>query len=296
MRRIRNLSLFAIVLLLLIFFTGGTYLSYLHAVTLADPVRTTVPPPPESLSGLRDVVISTDDGLKLNGWYVPPPESSGPAVLYVHGIGGNRGQLVDVAAFLLGEGYGALLFDLRNSGDSEGERTTMGLEEVRDVQAAFDFLVAQPEVDASRIVVYGHSMGGSTAILAMPLLPDAQALIIETAYTSLYDVVSDGVRTISGLPPFPWAQITMGLANSIAATDMYDARPIDGVDDIAPRPILFLHGSADFTIPVAHSQALYEAAGEPRQIVIVEGAGHDNIYETAPDVFEAALRDFLADL
>lgn len=294
LKRLRNLILFTGVSLFVALLIVGSYLSYQQAVVLVHPPQYRLPPPPAALDSVRDVTFITEDNLTLRGWFAPPATTPGAAVLFVHGHGGSRAQFDDEAVLVASMGYGVLVFDLRNHGTSEGERTTMGLYEVRDVRAAFEFIIAQPEIDPDRVVIYGQSMGGATAIQATAQLPRVRGLIVDTAYTTLPAVISDGVTTLSGLPPFPWAQMTVAFAETMSDVDMSAVRPIDAVGQIAPRPILFLHGTADNTIRPAHSRELYAAAGEPKTLVIVEGGGHGNLYDVAPAVFEAEVLNLLS--
>jgi uncharacterized protein len=293
MKRVRNLLLFTVITLTLAVLATGTYLSYQQARALVYPPEISLPAPPETFNGLQDVSFRTVDGLRLSGWYIPPAAETGAVVLFVHGHAGNRGQFIAEADLIINAGYGALLFDLRNSGDSDGDRTTMGLHEVRDVIAAFEFVSGQPGVQD--VVLFGRSMGGATAIRAMPALPDARGLIVDTAYTSLNDVIGDGVTSLTGLPPFPWDRITVLLAGNMAGDSMRAVRPIDVVGDIAPRPILFLHGTRDRTILPAHTQRLYDAAGEPKARVLIDGGGHSDLFQVAPETVGPAILNFLAD-
>jgi fermentation-respiration switch protein FrsA (DUF1100 family) len=267
-RRIRNLSLFTLFLLALVIGGGWFKLMHMQAMAFAHPARTI----PEGMPSIdfETVSFQTEDRITLYGWFIPPEENHA-VLLYVHGLGGNRGDFLPESERLHQSGYGALLFDLRNHGASGGTVTTMGAREVLDVQAAFDFL-AERQIECIGIV--GRSMGGATAIRAMRQIPEVRVLIIDSAYTSIADVLSDGIRSQIGIPGFPSAQIIVWMTGRATDANLFDVRPVDDIGAIAPRPILLMHGDADSTIPVWHARDLFAAANEPKWLVIVPDGGH----------------------
>lgn len=293
--RIRNLVLFAIVsltlsvsaVLLFLCYQQARALIFTRAVPLAAYAQT---PADSGISSYRDVTFTTPDGLALQGWFIPPP-SGGATILFVHGHGGGRNQFINQTRLLSDEGYGMLLFDLRNSGTSDGTVTSMGYYETDDVLTAFAWLKAQPEVDA--IVLYGGSMGGATAIRAMARLPEARALIVDTAYTSLRDVVGDGVTLRTDFPASPFAEIIVLMAGNMADADLFAVRPIDDIARVAPRPLLIMHGTHDEVIPFAHAQRLYDAAGEPKTLYVIENGIHGDSYQRDPERYWETVLPFL---
>ena len=211
-------------------------LTYMRAYFIVHPVRGPILRTPESV-GITDyqaVTFPSADGLKLKGWWVP--SQNGSAIIFIHGHGGNRTNHLEDAALLTAKGYGALLFDLRNSGESEGEANTMGLLEVNDVRGAAAFVLLQPEVDADRIGLLGQSMGGSTVIMATARIPQISAVIAESAFTSLEDNIRTGVEKLAGLPPFPFAPLVVSFGQFEAGVDIRQVRSIDDIASISPRP------------------------------------------------------------
>jgi fermentation-respiration switch protein FrsA (DUF1100 family) len=168
----------------------------------------------------------------------------------------------------------------------------MGLREVEDVKAAYGYLARQPEVDAEHITLFGHSMGGSTAILAMAQLPHARALIIDTAYTSVIDVTNDGVAALIG-KPLIFGDLVVFMANQLMGEDLYTVRPIDVIPTLAPRPILIMHGTQDTIIYVNQAQTLYEAANQPKTLWLVDGGAHGDLYQLDQAGYRAHVLEFL---
>lgn len=239
------------------------------------------------------VQFANNEGLMLTAWYISPTsKTEGATVIFVHGYSGNRGNLLSQAAMLVEQGYGALLLDLRNHGDSEGDLTTMGLLEIYDVQAALDFVLAQPGVNPDRIGLVGHSMGGATVIRAAARLPEIDAVVAESSFTSLEENVVEGVRMIAKLPAFPFAPLVVWFGELEAGLNIDEVRPIDDVDEIAPRPILFIHGEKDHLVSVENSYKLYEAAAEPKELYVIPGANHIDPLLFEDGEFEERFTDF----
>jgi len=271
----------------------GLYVPYLKAYDLIHPPRLSLSRTPSDV-GIRKyqtVEFVSSDGLSLRGWYVP--SKNGAVVIFVHGHGSNRAELLDEAALLTARGYGALLFDLRNHGESAGDRTTFGLFEQNDVQGAVTFARAQPGVDPTKIALFGHSMGGATVLLAAARTPGIAAVVTESAYSSVEENIAEGVQGLTGLPSFPFAPLVVFFAQHEAGVDMSTARAVDAVRQISPCPVLIIHGAQDGLILVQNAQRLYAAAREPKQLYILPNAGHGGFMQAAPQEYPQRLITFL---
>lgn len=263
----------------------ATWLAYRGAYDLVHPVRTsaTRTPRPVAVAKYRAVRFSSKDGLALKGWYVAP--RNGAVVIFVHGLGENRSELLGDAKILVRRGYGALLFDLRNCGESEGKITTLGLLEANDVRGAVDFVLAQPGVDGHRIGLFGHSMGGATVILAAAEDHRVRAVVAVSAYTSIEDNIENTLEQLTGLPPFPLAPLVVFFGERLAGFDIADVRPVDRIAAISPNAVMIVHGEQDELIPVTNAHALYEAAGAPKEIYLIPGGWHDGLREVQPEEY-----------
>jgi len=141
----RNLALFTLVVTLLAFVGMTVGLAYSRALVLVHPTRhhTKRTPAMVGLVGWETVTFYAPDGVRLEGWFVPPQAEHRAVIVFVHGLATNRAHWLDEAALLARHGYGALLFDLRNHGASEGTLTTFGYFEVEDVRGAIEYLSAR---------------------------------------------------------------------------------------------------------------------------------------------------------
>jgi len=161
------------------------------------------------------------------------------------------------------------------------------------VQGAVDYLLARPDVNPDCIGLVGSSMGGAVAIQAAARIPRVCAVVAQSAFSSLEDNVSQGVRALTGLPPFPLAPLIIWFGEREAGIQLHQVRPIDDVAQIAPRAILFIHGKADSVVDVSNSVRLYQAAREPKALYLVPNAGHGGLMTADPAEFERRVVSFL---
>jgi fermentation-respiration switch protein FrsA (DUF1100 family) len=273
---------------------GVLWLTRERALGIVHPQRGVITRAPVSAGAPNHQTVSfkTGDGLTLRGWWVP--SQNGAAIVFVHGHGGTRQGQLDDAEILIRVGYGALLFDLRNSGESEGTVTTLGYAEVNDVQAAVAFVRAQPGVDPQRIGLLGQSMGGATVILAAARLPEVKATAALSAYTSIEDNIKTGVEQLAHLPAFPFAPLIIFWGEQETGMDMSAVRPLDEIGNISPRAILIVHGERDDLIPVENGRQLYAAAGEPKELYLSPTAGHESFAPVEGERYAEQLQQFFA--
>jgi fermentation-respiration switch protein FrsA (DUF1100 family) len=288
-RKMRNLLVFGLAwfaFLLLVAFV--LWLPYVKAYGLVHPARNVPDRFPHAV--YQNVQFTTDDGLTLKGWYIPP--KNGALVILVHGLYGNRTELLDEADFITAAGYGALLFDLRNHGESEGNVSTMGLDEVRDVEAAVAF-ARQTGGQNLPIAVFGHSMGASAVLLAAAEGSEIRAIIAESAFSSVEENITEGVHELTGLPPFPFAPLVVFFGEREAGVNIRSMRPVDIVGQLSPRPLLLIHGELDALILAENSRRLFAAAHEPKELYILPNAGHGGFLQAAPEEYPRRILDFL---
>lgn len=238
---------------------------------------------PADLPGLRPVELTTGDGLRLRGWYLP--SGNGAAVVLAHGLAQTRADLLPEARALAQAGLGVLLFDLRAHGESEGRTSTWGDRERLDVAAALAFVRAQPEVEPARVGALGFSIGSAAvaevaaadgAVAAVALISPFNTL--ELAAT--YDVRRWGpVGRFGALLPF-WLR---GVA-------LEEVQTYEAVERIRPRPLLIVMGTEESGQPLV--QALFARARPYAQLWHVQGAGHGGFAQVEPRAYPATLRAF----
>ena len=226
--------------------------------------------------GGEDVWFETTDGVRLHGWLVRSPGQPAPAtVIYCHGNGGNVSYLGWMAEELSDRGFDVLLFDYRGYGRSEGAVAgERGL--YADADAAYDFAVGRLGVEPASLILYGQSLG-TVAATDLASRKECGALILESGLSSAAAMAG----TI-----FPWLpKFARGLTRN----------KLDSVGKL-PRvrcPVLVAHGGRDVTIPVEQGRELHDAAPEPKKLVIIPTAGHNDLVAVGGERYLDELAAFI---
>lgn len=257
----------AIVALLLFFWAGQRRLMYF-------PLGAVPPIASLGLSDVEEVRFDTADGLRLSGWLFTRDEADRSATVIVfHGNAGNRAHRVPLANALRRLGLQVLLFDYRGYGGNPGSPTEHGLE--ADAQAAREFLINQRGVDSRRLIYFGESLGTGVAVNLASEHPPA-ALILRSPFTSMADV---------GQHHYPWLPVRLMLR------DRYDS--LARIPRIQTR-LLVIAGERDSVVPAEFSRRLHEAAPQPKALVLIPGADHNDDELLDGKVMFEAIAKFLA--
>ncbi|NBI29028.1 alpha/beta hydrolase [Chengkuizengella marina] len=203
---------------------------------------------------------SRDQITKLKGWFIPN-HSTEPAkmtIIFVHGYTKNREQdnfpFLCLAQSVVKAGYNVLLFDLRNSGDSSGSLTTLGQFEKYDVLGAIDWIQQNKK---GKVGLLGVSMGASTAIQAAAKESSVTGIIADSPYHDLKTYLRTNLATWSNLPNFIFTPLIINLLRPLVRIKPEEVSPIKSVDDVYPRPILFIHSEGDQSISYKESEKMF---------------------------------------
>jgi len=281
------------VLLCLTVLVGG-YLAVCWFIlsTLITPERRQAKLTPAEL-GFDDTqrlsFANANDRTVLQGWLVPSDGER--AVVLVHGIHSNAWdcQAPDVVRAYVDAGFTVLLFDMRAHGESAGARAGLGVSESGDVKAAVRLLIQRGFSDGN-IGIHGTSYGAATALLATEQIPAIGAIVADSSFADIRDVIAGELQRETGLPA--------GLANLLMpgmdwlARNFYGLRldrsvPENAIRGIPPRPILLIHGRSDAVIPFNHVLRLKAAAGAAAEIWAIPG-GHTQGVRMAPSCRQLA--------
>jgi uncharacterized protein len=278
--------------ILLIAYLG---ISALAANILTTPRRVFGDRTPAALNlAFSDVSFSARGGdVQIAGWLIPQPASR-RAIVLVHGKDSSRadefqGHFVDLAAALHARGFAVLMIDMRGHGRSADAHFSFGLSERRDIEGAVDWLKTQGFQPGS-IGVLGVSMGAASSIGAAADDPDIEALVDDCSYAAIYPIVQEQWHGASGLPDF-FLPSTLLIGQLLFGYDISAANPVDEVAQIAPRPLLIIHGTADRLIPVAHAEQL-KAAAPAAELWEVAGAQHGSSYLANPRAYVEKVAGF----
>lgn len=269
----------AIFLLAVFWFISGRLVA-------ACPLK--IGPPPSDLRA-TSIELLSEAGATISGWHVRSEDGRGVVVL-LHGIRGSRLGMLDRARMLNKHGYSTVLVDLQAHGESSGDTIMLGYREKFDVQAAVEY--AKREHPGEKVAVIGCSLGGAAAVLASPLKIDA--LIIEAVYPTIEQAIENRVANtarlgaLSGLPSW-LLLVQLNWRLGITADQL---RPIDRIDDIG-CPVFVISGSEDRHTTAAETEQLFEAANQPKQLWLVEGAAHIDLFGFTPELYEAKVVGFI---
>ncbi|MEM2350932.1 MAG: alpha/beta hydrolase [Thermoproteota archaeon] len=211
-----------------------------------------------------------------------PDKIPAPAIVFSHGFTGNKIEahrlFVRGARKMSKEGFVAVRFDFRGSGESDGEFEDMSISsEVSDLNAVLKFLVGESEILREKIGLIGLSLGGVVSILTAAQSPIVKAVCTWSSPAELRLLSSLRDSFGADLSQIEKGYIDLPSGYRIGRRFLEDALNHDILDScskISPRPMLIIHGSQDVVVPVEHARMLYDKAGEPKKLVIIDGADH----------------------
>lgn len=220
------------------------------------------------------VSFQTADGLTLRGWWLPSEGSDRVAI----GLTGHRGakhDLLGIGTALWRAHNNVLLFDFRACGESDRAPLSLAHYELADVRAALAYV--RHRIPGARVGIVGYSMGASLAILAAAEDPGIAAVVADSPFASISDVVAFAFRR-RRLPAPPLVALT-DIVNRLRYGYRFNAvRPVDAVSAIAPRPLLLIHGTDDTVIPVQHAYDLAARLPGKTTLWVLPGVQHCGAY------------------
>lgn len=252
-----------------------------------------------TLSGILHVPDNLPQGEKRAGFVI------------LHGFGGSKDvtEHMRQAEIMCEWGYVALRFDMRGCGESEGKRGHLLFEEqIRDAIAALEYLQSCGAVDSDRIGLYGDSMGAAVAVQAGGMDDRIAAVIssggwgdgarkfriqhntpekfhaflnkLDAAKKHKAETGESMMLSRFDIVPMP-PELRKHLGESAlmeftadTAQGLYDARPENYVDKIAPRPLLVIHPATDRVTPTTESMSVFQRAGQPTEFYCIAGEDH----------------------
>ena len=228
------------------------------------------------LTGVEPVTFETTDGIALSGWFLAASGSSPRVtVLVFNGNAGNRAHRGPLAAALHEQGLQVLLIDYRGYGGNSGTPTENGL--ALDSRAARAYLAGRPDVDTSRLVYFGESLGTAVAVDLAAEYPPA-ALVLRSPFTSMTDL---------GRHHYPFLPVRLLLRDRFAAIDQIQR---------VRAPLLVIAGGHDRIVPIDNSRRLYDTATAPKTLLVLPNADHNDHALLAGDEMIQAIVRFLQPL
>lgn len=254
------------------------------SLVAAHPVK--VGDPPADLPA-TNITLDSRSGHSITGWHIRSVDRRGVIVL-LHPYRGSRLSMLNRARLLYTEGYSVIMIDFQSHGESPGNRVTIGYLESHDAKAAIDF--AKTVHPNEPIGVIGFSMGGAATLLASPL--DMDAVVLESVYPDIATAVRNRVRVKLGAFAALPTQLLLMQMKPRMGISVSEMRPIAHLKNIG-CPVFIMSGTDDAHTTANDTKIMFEAAVEPKQLWMVDGAHHEDLQDFAGNEYEQRILQFL---
>jgi len=217
----------------------------------------------------EDIFFTTNDGIRLHGWFIPADSSRG-AVLFCHGNAGNISHRMETIKVFNELDLSVFIFDYRGYGKSQGKPSEIGT--YRDAEAAWIYLTESRNADPRNVFVFGRSLGGAVAANLASEKP-VGCVIVESSFTSIIDLGSE---------IYPFLPVRL--------LSRFEYNTLEKIKK-AQCPKLIIHSRDDEMISFKHGQRLFESAGEPKEMFEISGSHNEGFlinlerYKSGIDTF-----------
>lgn len=256
------------ILFIIVFFYA--LVRYLEKTSIFYPSRLIELTPDRFNLPFEDITVTTEDGVKINGWLVKNPKAK-CTLLFFHGNAGNISDRLMKLRFFHELGVNTFIVDYRGYGRSEGTPSEEGV--YRDGRAAFDYLKARTDLKDIPVIIYGGSLGGAVAIDVATRRSNVDGLIIDSSFPSAPAMAR---RLYPFIPTF-FMNVKFNSAQKVGKMSI---------------PKLFMHSTEDTVVPFYMGRKLFDAAAEPKEFAELTG-GHNDAHIESKDKFLSAIQSFL---
>lgn len=219
--------------------------------------------------------VETDDGLKISAYKVDV-EKPKAIIVCLSGIHNPSATIYfGHARFFKDHGYATVLFDMRAHGESDGDRICLGYKEYLDTKAIVKHIKDDPEYKNTSIIVFGLSMGGTTAINSAGEIPEIDGLISLSAYSSWEDVFYEYMAYQS---PVLLAKMVKPFVPLVVfakyKVNIWSIKPVREIKKLGNRPALLMHSLEDSEVPFSNFERIFSHSPSHVETFIREGDIH----------------------
>jgi pimeloyl-ACP methyl ester carboxylesterase len=248
------------------------------------------PPADQADVSWEHVECRTRDGYRLTGWVVTPAQVRGTVALF-HGLRQSRMQMLPRIELLTEAGFRCVAFDHRAHGQSTGRCSSFGCYESRDVGAVLEFI--EQRWPGGPRAALGVSMGAAAICFAGARARGLDACVLESLY---HDVASAFDNRIGNKFPAWFRRFARGViwvTERRLGLKLRQITPADHIAALESVPLLLLTGSADQHAPPADARRLCARCAGQRELVLIDGADHNNLCDKGGDLYRRLVVDFL---
>ena len=239
--------------------------------------------------------LTSHDGLKLSGYYLPSSKPTNKLVILTHGYLGHAKQMGLYGQYYYKDlGYNIFMPDARGHGDSGGDYYGFGWPDRLDLIDWTALLVDELGPD-TEVVYHGLSMGAATVLMASgeeKIPRQVKAIIADSPYKSVYQLFAYQMNRMFYLPAFPLLDSTSLLTKIRAGYSFRSASALKKVEK-TNVPILYIHGEADTFVPTKMAEELYEHTSSEAELLLIPGANHGEAFALAEDKYKKSVNQFL---
>ncbi len=270
---------------LVLFVAGSAYLSLYPGV-------------PRDLGGVESlddraekvrIPVGEDD--HVDGWRL---RGSRPGVVVLfHGYARDHEREWRYAQFLRRDGWTILAIDFRSARVRDRKPTTLGFWERLDARATLDWIAAQPDLRGQRVLLFGESLGGATAIAVAAERPEIAGVVADSPFSSGRLAIEDGFTYVARLPRWPGAPIARALSLRVTGHDPEELDVAAALRALGSRPVLLIQSGIWDRFGPRQVQALEQAAGPGCQRWMVADVGHNQAWVKHREAYEKRVRAFV---
>jgi uncharacterized protein len=232
--------------------------------------------------------ISIKSNREISCWYIEAPEAKGSVILF-HGYSGNKAGLLDKASMFQKLGYNTLLVDFMGCGDSEGNQTTIGYYEAKQVKSCFEYLTSKGE---ENIYLFGTSMGAVAILKAIHDYGfEPKGILIECPFGTMYETVCARFDEME-VPSFPMAGLLTFWGGAVNGFWAFDHNPSTYAKSVK-CPTLLMHGAKDTRVSIKEIVEIFGNLQGEKDLVIYPEAGHENYLNKYKDLWKSNIGSFL---
>ncbi len=266
-----------------------------HRLTHPAPAAESVNPS-HFLLPAQDVRWTSTDGTEFAGWWIAGPSESAPGIILAPGYGMNRADALSLALLLRENGFHLLIYEQRGCGAAPQGKSTLGLLETDDMQAALDFMLARPGVHRDRAGIWGVDIGARAAMMLGAARSQVRAIAADSPYDRIFDFLAVKIREELGvdnrlLALAMWQAFRLYMIDTKGSANAHI--PVESLSD---RNILFIQGENRPEIAPLATQ-LYSRLQAQKQMVLLPGARvHVMTAESLKDYNRHVANFFLSNL